>query len=314
MNSSNNLNAGQKKLSMQMLTLAAVVILIAVIGFFIQKNDSSTRGFRDYQRSTKLLKDVYSVHTNLYRIQSMVATSQDKQEIARISDQQAAVINEDVNLVKKALDSDLSVEQKKYYQGIMANLVEYQKSVLRVIKLAPVNAATPYMSASNERMEAITQLLAQLLDYESRAGEGGYGSSNLVSYGFIVLLLILLALSVWLVPAFVKKTIDSSVVEPLQETSGVLHEFAGGKYGKPLTWDADDAIGELVQSVNALRSKLSSTPKVPVPEAVPAPAPTPADDKNKSLSNMIKKAPEQAKDEEQLVMSSKKAIDKLQDI
>lgn len=317
MNSSNNLMSGQKALSMQMLILAIVIILIAFIGLLIQKSSTNNifnSGFKDYQRSAKLLKDVNSVHANLYKIKGMVASSQDKQEIAKVSDQQVAVITEDINLVKKALESDISAEQKKYYQALMDNLVEYQKSSLQVIRLAPMGTGAAYLSSANEKMEAITQLLSQLLDLESNVGEKGYSSANLTFYIVSIVLLILLVLSVVLIPSFIKKMITSSVTEPLQETSGVLREFASGKYNKSLAWDADDAIGELVYSVNSLRSKMSpaagTVQKTPVPEAPPAPA----DEKSKSLSDMIKKAPEQTKDVDKLVTSSRKAIDKLQDI
>lgn len=321
MNSNNNLNSGQKALSKQVLILAIVIILVAFIGLFIQKSATNNSGFKDYQRSSKLSRDINSVHSNLYRIKGMVAASQDKQEITKLSDQLVAIIAEDINLVKKALESDISAEQKKYYQAIMDNMVEYQKFSLQVIRLAPMGTGAAYLSSANERMEATNQLLTQLLDYESNAGN----SSNLTFYIVSIVLLILLILCVILVPSFIKKMMTSTVIEPLQETSGVLREFANGKYNRPLVWEADDAVGELVQSVNSLRSKMSaaavpvqktptpettSAQKTPIPETVPAPA----DEKNRSLSDMIKKAPEQTKDMDKLVISSRKAIDKLQDI
>jgi len=323
MNSSNNLNSGQKALSMQLLVLAIVIIFVAFVGLFVQKYSSSNSGFKDYQRSTKLSKDVNSVHANLFKIKGMVAASQDKQEITKLSDQQVAIIDESVNLVKKALDSSISVEQKKYYQAIMDNLIEYQKSALQVIRLAPMGTGNAYLSSANEKLDAINQLLAQLLDYESNLVEKG--STSLTFYIVIIALIILLVLCVILIPSFVKKMIAGNVVEPLQETSSVLREFAVGKYNKSLTWDADDAIGELVQSVNSLRSKMSSTggstQKAPAPEAAPAhkaptteTAPAAADKKDTSLSDMIKKTSDHMKDGDKLVTSSKKAIDKLQDI
>ncbi|MRR15020.1 MAG: HAMP domain-containing protein [Deltaproteobacteria bacterium] len=323
MNSSNNLKSGQKALTLRVLILAIIIILIALVGLFIQKSSVSSvfkAGFKDYQRSAKLLKDVNSVHANLYKIKGMVAASQEKQEIAKLSEQQIAQIAEDVSLVKKALDSDLGAEQKKFYQAILDNMVEYEKSAVQVIRLAPMGTGTAYLSSANERMEAVTQLLGQLLAFESHVGEKGYSSANLAFYAAAALLIILLILCIILIPSFIKKMMTESVVEPLEETSTALREFAAGKFNRPLTWDEDDAIGQLVQSVNSLRSRMSA---VPAPSQRPAHEPAPAqkpaapepvapaaDDKAKSLSDMIKKTP----DADTLVTSSKKAIDRLQDI
>lgn len=323
MNSSNNLKSGQKALTLRVLILAIVIILIALVGLFIQKSLVSSvfkTGFKDYQRSAKLLKDVNSVHANLYKIKGMVAASQEKQEITKLSEQQIAQIAEDVSLVKKALDSDLGAEQKKFYQAIQDNLVEYEKSAVQVIRLAPMGTGTAYLSSANERMEAVTQLLGQLLAFESQVGEKGYSSANLAFYAAAALLIILLVLCIILIPSFIKKTLTESVVEPLEEISTALREFAAGKFNRPLAWDEDDAIGQLVQSVNSLRSRMSAVPapsQRPAHElapsqkpAQPGPVAPAADDKGKSLSDMIKKTP----DADTLVTSSKKAIDRLQDI
>jgi len=323
MNSSNNLKSGQRALTLRVLILVIVIILIAFVGLFIQKssiNSTFNSGFKDYQKTAKILKDVNAVHANLYKIKSMVAASQDKQEITKLSEQQIAQIAEDVSLVKKALDSDVGAEQKKFYQAILDNLVEYEKSAVQVIRLAPMGTGTAYLSSANERMEAVTQLLGQLLAFESNIGEKGYSLANAAFYAAAVLLFILLVLCIVLIPSFIKKMLTQSVIEPLEETSTTLREFAAGKFNRSLAWDEDDAIGELVQSVNSLRSKMSSVP-TPAQRQSPEPAPAQksvvrepiapgADEKGKSLSDMVKKAP----DADVLVTSSKKAIDKLQDI
>ncbi|PKN85664.1 MAG: hypothetical protein CVU51_08430 [Deltaproteobacteria bacterium HGW-Deltaproteobacteria-1] len=91
MNSSNNLKSGQKALSMQVLILAVVIVIIACIGLFIQKSSTSAifnKGFKNYQRSTELLKDINSVTANIYKVKNMVAAGQDSQEIKKVSDQQ----------------------------------------------------------------------------------------------------------------------------------------------------------------------------------------------------------------------------------
>jgi methyl-accepting chemotaxis protein len=317
MNSSNNLKSGQKALSMQVLILVVVIVIIACIGLFIQKSSTSAifnKGFKNYQRSTELLKDINSVTANIYKVKNMVAAGQDSQEIKKVSDQQIQTMAKDVDIVKKALASDLADEQKKFYQAINDNMAEYQQATLQVIRLAPAGTGAAYLSVSNEKMEAITQLLTQLLEYESNLGEEAYNSSSTIFYIVVVVLIILLGACVVLIPSFIKKMVTGSVVEPLEETSGVLREFAGGKYSRSLSWEADDAIGDLVQSVNALRSKMSASPAPAQKAATPEPAAAPAEEKGKSLSDMVKKTPEPAKDGTKAASPTKKAIDKLQDI
>lgn len=318
MNSSNNLKTGQNKLSVQMLVLAVVIVLVAIIGLWINQPSTggSLGGENANQSTVKLLKDIYSTHTNLYKIQNMVATNQDKKEIEKFADQQAAVLNEDLTLVKKALDSDISSDQKKFYSALLNNLTEYQKSVLRFTKLAPSGTGTPYLASANEKMDAIGQLLGELTAFEGKTATPGAGPSKTMFYTFLIILIILLIVSVVIVPSFIKNTINAHVNEPLQETASVLREFAGGKFNKTLTWDADDAIGELVSSVNALRTKMSGPPTpaskaaASEPVTMPAPQAGKTEEASKSLSGMVKKSP----DQESLVTSSKKAIDKLQDI
>ncbi|MDD4357082.1 MAG: MCP four helix bundle domain-containing protein [Smithellaceae bacterium] len=315
MNSSNNLKSGQNALTMQVLILAVVIVIIACIGLFIQKSSTSTifnKSFKNYQRSTALLKDINSVTTNIYKIKNMVASGQDSQEIKKVSDQQLQTMAKDVDIVKQALESDLADEQKKFYQAISDNMTAYQQATQQVIRLAPQGTGAAYLSVSDEKREAITQLLTQLLEYESGVGEEAYNSSGTIFYIVVAVLIILLGACAVLIPSFIKKMVAASVVEPLEETSGVLREYASGKYSRSLTWEADDAIGDLVQSVNALRSKMSASPAPAQKAAEPAAAP--AEEKGKSLSDMVKKTPEPAKDGTKAASPAKKAIDKLQDI
>ena len=323
MNSSNDLKSGQKKLSMQMLILIAVIILVAAVGIVAIKfsSENGLSGAKSGQLTIKLLKDISLIQTNLYKIQSMVVSNQDKKEIERFSDQQAALINEDITAVKKLLESDIGSEQKKFFQGIQGNLTEYQKSAVRFMKLAPAGAGAAYLSAANEKMEAASGLLMELALLESKAGDPG-GSSGVMFFAVLVVLAALMVCSVFLIPVFIKSMMNHHVVEPISETAGVLRDYAAGKFSKQLDWDADDAVGELVQTVNILRTKMNSpaaasaapTAKVEKHEQESAAARTASKSKgyenSKTLSGMVKKAPEH----ESLVLSSRKAIDRLQDI
>jgi hypothetical protein len=133
-----DLKSEQQALLKKITLLSLAMILATIGGLWIEKYAIDTiydKGFSGFQLSAKLSADLSRVHANVYRIQSMTALGQDKQEIANLSEQQLATMNADVALVKNTLGSSLTTEEKKYYQAIMDNLVEYQKMSSRVIKL-----------------------------------------------------------------------------------------------------------------------------------------------------------------------------------
>lgn len=327
MNSAHSLKSGQKTLSIQIYALFIIFVVIAFVGLIIENSATSKiykKGFHDYQNSTKLLKDINEIHSSLYKVQSMVASGQNKQEIAERSDATIALLGQDVALVKKIVASDISEEQKKYYSAVMSNLNDYQQHVTRALKLIPIGQGAAYMSGAEEKAQNINRLLSQLLDLESKNVDSLYDASSRNFYIIIFLMLIVLAGGVVASSFFIGK-VFTSLADPIQEASGILREYADGKFNRTLSWDADDEIGDLAQSISTLKSKLSgagipsqkaATPPSPqaAPAAAPAAEPKATDDTPKSLSGMVKKDPEKAKDADKLVISPKKAIDKLQDI
>lgn len=307
-----DLKSEQKGLLKQITLLSLAMILATIGGLWIEKfaiDNIYDKGFRGFQVSAKLSADLSRVHANLYRIQSMTALGQDKREIANLSEQQLATMNADVELAKKTLGSSLTTEEKKYYQSITDNIVEYQKMSSRVIKLAPVGTGAVYLASADEKFQALNQTLSELTKYESNVAEEEYSSFNRNYYIVVVVLLLLFAGTIFLISSMIKKYINNILI-PVKETAGILREVAEGKYPKNIEWEADDEIGELVQAVNAVRVKIgtsaaaSQAPKVEVPtEASP-----------KSLSGMVRKPSEHTKEADQLVTSTKDAIDKLRDI
>jgi methyl-accepting chemotaxis protein len=301
----NDLKSGQKAL-LKRITLLSLALFIATIGgLWIEKFSTDNifdKGFSGFQLSAKFSTDLSRVHANLYKIQSMTSLGQDKQEIANLSEQQLAIMNADIALVKKTLGTSLTTEEKKYYQAIMDNLVEYQKMSSRVIKLASVGTGAVYLASADEKFQALNQILSELTKYESNVAEKEYSSFNRNYYIVFVVLLLLFAGAIFLISSMIKKYINNMLI-PIQETAGILREVAEGKHPKNIEWEADDEIGELVQAVNAVRVKIG-TGAVAVP----------TEKSSKSLSGLVRKTSEHIKGADQLVTSTKDAIDKLRDI
>ena len=311
----NDLKSGQKALVKQIILLSLVLIIVTIGGLWIQKfatDNIFDKGFTGFQISAKLSTDLSRVHANLYRIQSMTALGQDKQEIANLSEQQLATMNADIELAKKTLGSSLTAEEKKYYQAISDNLVEYQKMSSRVIKLASVGTGSVYLASADEKFQALNQILSELTKHESNLSVSEYDSFNRNYYIFVAVLLLLFAGVIFLISSMIKKYINTILI-PVKETASILREVAEGRYPKNIEWDADDEIGELVQAINAMRVKIGTGAAVSHAPKVAAPAPAEAAPP-KSLSGMVRKTSEHTKEADQLVTSTKDAIDKLRDI
>ena len=308
-----DLKAEQKAL-LQKITLLSLGLIIATIGcLWIEKFAIDTiydKGFKGFQISAKLSTDLSRVHANVYRIQSMTALGQDKQEIANLSSEQLTIMNNDIALVKSTLGTSLTPEEKKYYQAIMDNLGVYQTMSSRVIKLASVGTGAVYMASADEKFQALNQILSALTAYESNVAEEKYSSFSHNYIGIVVVMLLIFAGAIFLISSMIKKYIYN-ILTPVTETSGILREIAEGKHPKNIEWEADDEIGELVQAVNAVRVKIgtsaagSPAPKVVVPVM---------EERRKSLSGLVRKPLEHTREADQLVTSSKDAIDKLRDI
>jgi methyl-accepting chemotaxis protein len=302
----------EQKALLNQITLISLALVIATIGcLWVEKfaiDSIFNKGFSGFRLSAKFSTDLSRVHANVYRIQSMTALGQDKQEIANLSAQQLDTMNDDIALVKSTLSSSLTTEEKKYYQAIMDNLVEYQKMSSRVIKLASVGTGAVYMASADEKFQALNQTLSELTKYESNAADEEYSSFNRNYYIIVVVLLLLCAGAIFRISSLIKKYINNILI-PVKETADILREVAEGKYPKNIEWEADDEIGELVQAVNAVRVKIGTGAVVDRRKTEVPSAASP-----KSLSGMVRKTSEHTKEADQLVTSTKDAIDKLRDI
>jgi HAMP domain-containing protein len=303
-----DLKSEQKGLLKKIILLSLVMVLATIGGLWMEKFAVDNVFLGSFGLSSKLSTDLSTVHANVYRIQTMTTSGQDKQEIANLSGQQSNTINEDIKLVKNSLDSAQTAEEKKYYQEILDNLTEYQKMSSRVMKLASVGTGAVYMASADEKFQALNRIITELTKYKSIGMDKEYSSFNRNFYIVVVVLLLLFAGVIFLISSLTKKYV-SNIFIPVRETAGILREVAEGKYPKNIEWEADDEIGELVQAVNAVRVKIGTGAVV---DKRKAEAPTEASPK--SLSGMVRKPSEHTKEADQLVTSTKDAIDKLRDI
>lgn len=283
------------------LSLVSVIVITAVWGLLDQmlSVDSVYQdGLRKYQSSAKILADIQKVHGDLYRMQNSAALNQNTQEVSEFSEQQSPILMEDVELVQKLLKSDLNSEDKKVLLAVQENLLEYQRSALKVLKLAALGTGIAYLAAADERMKNLNQLLSGQMKLSETIASKKVDSSKRSFYIFLVVLILMLAGGVYL-SFFLKNSIRNRIYVPVGKVRDALKDIAERNRAQRIDWESEDEIGLLVESANALCAKASGADAV-------------MSDHGPGQFGKSKKSSD--KDLDSLVVSSKDAIQKLREI
>ena len=250
--------------------IAPIVVLLFLIllaaGIYVslamQKsalNDIYNNRFKQYQNSAKILNDITGVQGNISRILNWIKVNYDANAVQKAIGEQKKLLTEDIELIKKLLNSGaLTDDEKKLFKAAQDNLGEYQKGVTGVLDTAAVdvNTAIQLMSMTDGKHEELTSFLKKLLTFEDKLSKQNYDSA-IASINFtITVFLIVVALAVVL--SFVITVVITRVVtRPIHETIGVLSQLADGDLTQKINLASTDEIGELVQSVNSMRSKMN---------------------------------------------------------
>jgi methyl-accepting chemotaxis protein len=260
----NNLKLGKKILLAPMVVF--VFLLINAIGTYqavsLQSNsidDIYNNRFKGYQQSSQILVDMSSVQTKLFKIMNWVSSNYDKKRIEELSKQVDAEIVASVELTKKILNSkNLMPEEKKYYQVTYNNLIEFQKQAKSALEIAAQDASTALMAfgMAEDAFTALDKSLRELNTLEDKLSKQKYEYSvkvvNTTLTIFLLVLLIAIAVSF-----LASISISRLILRPIRETIAVLSELAEGDLTKGIDLQSTDEIGELVQSVNTMRSKMN---------------------------------------------------------
>ena len=255
------------KMAKKMMLLPAVVFIFlmalsygAYDGLSNQKKaieDLFNNRFKVYQDSADMIKKIGNVHANIYKIISWVNAQYDDQKIQALAKEQTAVLEKTIEQAQNILKSSaLTADEKKLFQKTLDDLLEYQKPVVGVMTVgtSDANAATMFMGTADDKYQILNQTLEELLVLENKLSKEKYDSSissfNAVMRTFAILLVVAIVLSV-LINIFITRLIT----QPIKETIEVIHKVADGDLTQEMTMDSKDEIGELAQSINAMRMK-----------------------------------------------------------
>ncbi len=256
------------KLAKKLLIAPGVVIaFLLVLGFLSYLSLSNQKSaiesiyndrFKTYQGSAMMVKDISNVHANLYKVISWANAKYDAKKIEALGKEQmktlAGAIEGTGKMVQK---TRLAQDEKALYQTVLSHLTEYQSAAVSAIDLtgSDLNMATMYMETADAKFQVLSKSLNALLDLESKLSQQKYDDSlrsfNSALKGFVLILAIAIAISF-----FVSLLISRFITGPLTKTIAVIKKIAEGDLTQEIALSSRDEVGQLAQSVDAMRLKM----------------------------------------------------------
>lgn len=263
----NNLKLAKKMLLSPLIVFIFLIILAGgtFSSFWILKSsidDIYNNRFKGQQNSSKVAQDISNINGTIYKIFNMINWMQDPQEIAALSKKITSDMAEDAALIKNIMESpSLRTDEKRLYQAVLVNLLEYQQAALKLLELAMSDSTSSFQTVSagmltDKRYAALNKSLSELLSYENKLGKDTYDSSvtgfNVTLTAFVVVFAVSVILSF-----VVTIAITRLILNPIRETIDVLGRLAEGDLTQNIQSSSKDEIGELIQSVNTVSSKMN---------------------------------------------------------
>jgi methyl-accepting chemotaxis protein len=180
-----NLNMMSKILVAPMLVIVLLVLfgMASYLGMSTQKNALNNifnSRFKSYQTSAKLANDLTDVHMGTYRLLSWETARYDRAKINGLAKELTETLKNAIATVQQGTDAKSTTpKEKKLYESMMKELLDYQKAVLSAIDLSEsdLNFATMFMAKADEEFNDIDKATAELMALEENMSADSYASA-----------------------------------------------------------------------------------------------------------------------------------------
>lgn len=260
-----------QKLSKKLLAAPGVIIIFLILlGLVAYHNLSNQRAafdnifdqrFKAYQTGATVVKDITSVHSNLYKVISWADAKFDERKIDSLGKEQITALDRTHKIIEDALQLKwLTPDEKAVYQTIMADFTVYKKFCYSAIDLATsdLNYATMFMGSADEKFQKLNKDLNDLLDLENKLSQDQHdysaGSFSAATRIFFLIMVIAICVSV-----LISLVTTRLITGPVRKTMGVIQRIAEGDLTQEIGVTSLDEIGQLAQSVNMMRIKMGET-------------------------------------------------------
>ncbi len=259
-----NLKISKKLLVAPIVVLLFLIVLSigAYLGLSNQKDaieDIFNVRFQNYQISSRVMKEISVVHSNVYKVLSRAAAKFDEKKVDALGKEQMVAIERSINSLQKVLKSgNLTGEEKKLFQVSLDKLLDYQKPAKGVLEVAAVdsNTSTMIMGIADEKFQSLNKSLEDLLTMENNLSKEKFDFS-ILSFNqtlriFVAVFLVAVVLSL-LTSILISRSVSSS----LDKTITVIQKVAEGDLTQNIRVNSTDELGYLARSVNEMRMKMN---------------------------------------------------------
>jgi len=260
----NNLKLGRKMLLAPIVVFIFLLLIAGGTYYAVSvQNDSIddiyNNRFKGYQASSNILLELTTVQSNLYKTMSWIAANYDKQQIADLMKKTNEQITANVEYTKKiAASKNLTPDEAKYYKIAYDNLLGFQsqvKNTMDVIAADPTTAVVVFGMAESS-FTALDKSLRELNALEDKLSREKYDYSKTIVKSILMIFLVTLLIAV-MVSVLTSISITKLILKPIREAILVLRQLAQGDLTQKIHLESKDEIGELIESVNEMRSKMN---------------------------------------------------------
>jgi len=236
--------------------------LLAYWGFSTQKGSLDNifnERFDGYKKSAKILVDMNVIYADVYRVISWTHAKYDQKKIDDLIRKQIPAIDNSISFVSQILQSPaLLPEEKKLYQDALEQLNNFKQPVAGFTDLVKTDifSATMFLGTADEAFQELNKTLQALMVIEDKLSKEDYDQSIKKYLKVLTIFAIILAFAV-VISLIVSFMVARMITTPIHQSIGIVQEIATGDLTQELKVESSDEIGELAQSVDTMRLKIS---------------------------------------------------------
>lgn len=259
-----NLKLGKKMLLAPMVVLVFLILLAVGTYMAISTQTNSiddiyNNRFKAYQNSSQILTDMSTVQADLYKLMGWIGSNYDSQRIDELAKKTNAKISATIGFIKQILASpNLTPEEKELYKIAYDNMVEFHDRAKNTLEIAATDASTASITfvMAEQKFEDVDKSLRAVNALEDKLSKGKYeGSVALASTTLKIFLFVMLVAIV--ISYLTSVSVTRLILRPIKQTIAVLQRLAEGDLTQDIQLQSRDEIGDLIQSVNTMRSKMN---------------------------------------------------------